>query len=218
MMELWPRVISYAVFFNAPLFLIFVIVTQRVIRRASQLLDPIRREWLANGLLTADVLLLFLAVFPKHLALSVPLTTEYGTFYTQPDVAVLFPQIISFMKAHTRSGKDILVLPEPPSLYVFAGLQAPSRWYSLVPGYISPDQEKEFVRDIILNDVRYVLISNRSFSEYDVGTFGIGYDQLIYKWLMENYEKVGQFGPLSGQSRDPYVMSIFARKPAELGP
>jgi hypothetical protein len=134
----------------------------------------------------------------------------------EPDVAVLFPRIISFMQTHTRNGKDISVLPEPPSLYVFAGLQAPSTWYSLLPGYLEPLREEEFIRDIISNDVRYVLISNRSVSEYGVRPFGIGYDQPIYEWLMENYEKVGQFGPVAGENRDhPYVMSIFVRKSGE---
>lgn len=213
MMEMWPWPWSYAVFFNAPVFLIFVILTVRVVRRASRSLDRKRREMLVGAMVSVDVLLLLVALFPRHQALSVPLTTDYGTFYTQPDVAVLFPRIISFMKTHTRNGKDILVLPEPPSLYVFAGLQAPSPWYSLLPGYLEPLREEEFIRDIISNDVRYVLISNRSVSEYGVGPFGIGYDQPIYQWLMDNYEKVGQFGPLAGEKSDhPYVMSIFARK------
>jgi hypothetical protein len=219
MMEVWPTPFNYAVFFNLPLFLIFVIVTVRVVRRASQTLDHSLRELLVGAMVTVDVLLLFVALFPRHQALSVPLTTDYGTFYTSPDVAVLFPRIISFMKTHTRNGRDILVLPEPPSLYVFAGVQAPSRWYSLLPGYIEPLQEEEFIRDIISNDVRYVLISNRAGPEYGVGPFGIGYDQPIYEWLMENYEKAGQFGPLPGETRDhPYIMSIFVRKSAELRP
>ncbi len=211
MMNVSAGLWNYAVFYNVSLFLIFVVVTVRVVHRASQSLEQGCREWLVGGMVIVDVLLLFIALFPRHGALSTPLTTEYGTFYTQPDVAVLFPRIISFMKTHTHNGRDILVLPEPPSLYVFAGIQAPSRWYSLLPGYIDPGQEEEFIRDIVSNDVRYVLISNRGVREYGVGPFGAGYDRPIYGWIMANYEKVGQFGPLAGENR-PYVMSVFVRK------
>ncbi len=216
MMELWPRPFNYAVFYNAPLFLIFVIVAERVIRRASRSLDRKRREWLAGGMLTANVLLLFFVLFPRHLRFSTPLITEYGTLYTHPDVAVLAPQIISFMKTHTENGKDILVLPESPILYVFAGIEAPSRWYSLVPGYIDPEHEEDFIADIVASDVRYVLISTRSVGEYGVGPFGLGYDQSIYRWLMQNYEKVGQFGPVGDEGRHSFIMYVLDRRSANL--
>ena len=217
MMRVWPDRGSYAVFFNVPLFLIFVISTARIIQWASRSLDRKRREWLVSGMLTVDVLLLFAALFPRHGILSTPLVTDYGVLYTKPDVAALFPRIISFMKTHTQNGRDILVLPEPPSLYVFAGLEAPSRWYSLLPGYLAPEQEEEFIHDIVSNDVRYILISNRSVAEYGVKPFGLGYDQQIYKWLMNNYKKQCQFGPLAG-GRDPYVVSVFVRKSAKPRP
>jgi len=127
------------------------------------------------------------------------LATEYGSFYTRSNVATLFPEIISFMKTHTRNGKVILVLPEPPSLYVFAGMKAPSRWYSLVPGYLAPEQEQEFINEVASNQVQYVLIANRNLTEYGVrGFMNDGYNHSIYRWILANYVKVGQFGPLPG--------------------
>jgi hypothetical protein len=218
MLEVGPWRGGYAVFFNIPLFIIFVIVTVRVVRRASLSLDTTRSERLVGSMVSVNILLLFIMLFPKPGVLSTSLTTEYGTFYTHPDIAVLYPRIISFMKTHTRNGRDILVLPEPPSLYVFAGMEAPSRWYSLLPGYIDPAKEGEFIRDLVASNVSYVLISNRAVSEYGVDSFGIGYDQPIYKWLMDNYQKVDQFGPLADESHVPYIMSVYARKSAVLGP
>ena len=213
MMELRPTIYKDAVFFNVPAFLIFVLVLDRIFRWASRSLDNKRGAFVAGSLLTAEICLVFLLFFPKPKLLTTRLTTDYGSFYTRSDVATLFPQIISFMKAHTQNGKDILILPEPPSLYVFAGMEAPSRMYSLVPGYVAPEQEQDYINEIAANQVRYVLIANRSMDEYGIRGFAQGgYNPSIYQWIMAHYVKVGQFGPLPVAPWPPYVMWIYERK------
>jgi hypothetical protein len=212
MMRLSPSAYSYSVFFNVSLFLIFVILLARIANFAGRELEPKTRSAFVASLLGAEALLLVPLLLPIPKVLPTPLTTDIGTFYTRPDVATLFPQIISFMKEHTRNGRDILVLPEPPSLYVFAGMQAPTEWYSVLPGVVDPDHEQVFVNQATSNDVRYVLISNRSMPEYGLTTFGLGYDQSIYRWITENFHQVGQFGPLPGSPSNAYVMNIFERK------
>ena len=215
MMELQPTLYKCSVFFNVPAFLIFVILVYRIIRWAcrSRSLDAKRGDLVAGSLLAAEAGMLFLLFFPKPQMLPARLATEYGSFYTRSDVATLFPQIISFMKTHTRNGKDILVLPEPPSLYVFAGMEAPSRWYSLLPGSLAPEQEQEFIDEVASNQVQYVLIANRNLVEYGVrGFMNDGYNHSIYKWIMENYVQVGQFGPLPGAPYPPYIVSVLEKK------
>jgi hypothetical protein len=204
---------KYAVFFNLPLFLIFVILLYRVIRWATRSLAPQRQNVYAGFMLGAEAAFLFILLFPNPHLLPSPVNTGVGTLYTKPDVAILFPQIISFMKTHTKNGKDVLVLPEPPSLYVFAGMQAPSRWYSLLPGVIPPEHEQEFINELNLNQVKYILISNRATSEYGVKSFGVGYNQQIFQWINENFALTGRFGPLTGETADPpYTVMIYERK------
>lgn len=217
MMELVPSPYNYAVYFNVPLFLVFIIIVTRVIHRASRSLDAMRQNRLITSMLSVEAGLLLIVLLPNPQQLPAPLVTAFGTFYTRPDVAILFPQIISFMKTHTKNGKDILVVPEAPSLYVFAGMQAPSRWYTLLPGIVAPDQEEEFIKEVASNQVRYVLISNREVPEYGVAPFGIGYNQSIYQWILANYVKVGQIGPVDN-SRGFYKMSIFEIKDANTAP
>jgi hypothetical protein len=212
MLELTPSPYKYSVFFNAPLYLIFVILVTRLIRRAAQSLAPNRRNLLLYGMLGVEAVLSFVPVILYHRYAATPLKTEFGTLYTRKDVSILFPQIIDFMKTHTRNGKDILFLPEPPSLYVFAGLQSPSRWYSVLPGEMGPQDEQDYIKEVTANDVRYVLLSNRAMSEYGVKSFGVGYDETIYEWIQKNFKKVGKFGPLPSGFPDPYQVTIFERK------
>jgi hypothetical protein len=213
MMALRPTLYETAVFFNGPAFLVFVILLYRVFRWASRSLEPARQDFVAGSMLTAEVVLVFILFFPRPQMLSAKLTTKVGSFYTRPDAAELLPQIISFMQTHTQNGKDILVIPEPPSLYIFAGMEAPSRWYSLMPGYVSPEQEQQYIDEVASNHVRYVLIANRILTEYNLHGFANGgYNLPIYRWIMANYVKVGQFGPTADSTYPPYILWVYEKR------
>ena len=213
MMELRPELYDCSVFFNGPAFLVFFILLYKMIRWVCRSLDTKRGEAVAAGMLGAEAVLACILFYPRPQILTTRLTTGNGSFYTRSDVATLFPEIISFMKTHTQNGKDILVLPEPPSLYVFAGMEAPSRWYSLLPGVVAPEQEQQYIDEIAANRVRYVLIANRILTEYNVHGFANGgYNVPIYNWIMANYVKVGQFGPMPDAPHPVYIMWIYERK------
>jgi hypothetical protein len=115
------------------------------------------------------------------------------------------------MQTNTKNHNDILVLPEMEILYVFAGMQCPSRWYSLIPGYVAPYQEQRYIQEIEAADVKYILLSNTDMHQYGIEPFGVGYNQEIYRWIMENYVKIGQLGPLN-PSPKAFAVSIFAKK------
>jgi len=212
MMELRPHIFLCAVYFNVAVFLVFELIVVRVIRWSCRSLDANRINTATGSFLTAEIVLLFLLFHPKPEMLPAKFTSDYGSFYTTTDAAQLLPQIISFMKARTKNGKDILMLPEPPSLYVFSGTEAPTKWYSLVPGVLDPAQEPDFIRRAELNQVRYVLISDRSFNEYGIrGFINNGYSQGIHGWINANFVKVQQFGPLRDAPYPPYIVWVFER-------
>jgi hypothetical protein len=224
MMEMLPTSVNYAVFFNEPMFIVFVIILVRIVSRAGASLDVQRRNLLVGSMLSAEAVLIIIGFFPARDVLSARMKTDFGTIYTKPDRAVLFPQIVFFMKTHTRSGRDILVLPESPSLYFFSGMQSPTRWYEAQPGVLDPKQELTLIDEANSAHVQYVLLCNRHVDEFGVAPFGIGYDQSINKWIVSNYTKIGQFGPrgdLLSPNNDlrvyqPYVMEVYARKGDEI--
>jgi hypothetical protein len=219
-MNMLPSGNGIAIFFNGAVFLVFVIVVARVVSSGARSLERSRRDLLTGCMLSAEALLLIIGFFPKPKVLSASLKTEFGTIYTQADRAVLFPQIISFMKTHTRNGKDILVVPEAPSLYFFSGTQSPSRWYEVQPGVLNPKQEQEFINEAQSAHVQYVLLNNRHEDYYGIAPFGFGYNQSIYKWIITNYTKIGQFGPridllpsnAALKAYRPYEMDVYEKK------
>lgn len=200
-----------ALYFNVPLVLIFVIVLMKVVKWATRALDATRRDFLISGLVAAEGLCLFLMYMPNPSPQPAPVTTSVGTIYTESDIAEIAPVAISFMQTHTKNHNDILVLPEMEILYAFAGMQCPSRWYSLIPGYVAPYQEPQYIQEIEAADVRYILLSNSDVHPYGIEPFGVGYNQEIYRWMMANYVKIGQLGPLN-PSPKAFAVSIFAKK------
>jgi hypothetical protein len=213
MMEITPSIYKCSVFFNVPLFLVFVLLIRKIISWSARSLSTAQLNFTLSGAMIGESALLFVLFFPNPHILTAKFDSPYGGFYTRPDVATLFPQIIDFMKSHTHNNKDVLVIPEPPSLYVFAGMDAPSRWYSLVPGYIAPEQEQQYIDELVANDVRYVLIANRSFNEYQIrGFINDGYSQHVHHWINDHFTKVGQIGPTPDAPYPPYIVWIFERK------
>ena len=200
-----------AVYFNVPLVLIFIILLRRIVDWGSRNLDVHRRALLVTGLIAAEGVCLVLIFFPNPAPQPSPLTTSIGTVFTESDIATLAPQIISFLKTHTKNGNDILIVPEAPILYVMAGMQCPTRWYSLVPGYLAPEEEPKYIQEVSAANVKFVLLSNRKVPEYGIEPFGIGYNQAVYRWIMANYVKVGQFGPLNSSTK-AFGISIYAKK------
>jgi hypothetical protein len=204
---------GYAIFYNSTLFLAFVVLLCRVIEAALPLEIRLRQA-LINGLLLMEVMGLALLLFPQPQRLPAPLTTSLGTIYTREVEATLFPQIISFMKQQKASGKHVLVLPDDASLYCFSDAEAPTRWYVLIPGVISPTQEEEYISQAERYGVDYILLSNRNTAVYGMPYFGIHYNQKIYRWMQTHYKVVGEFGIFERQPNSPFAMLIYKRHAA----
>ncbi len=79
-------------------------------------------------------------------------------------------------------------------MYAFTGTEAPSRWYLLIPGTLSSQEEQDYIADLRRTDPDYIVFTNRNYVEYGAAYFGIDYDQKIYRWIEANYRVAGEFG------------------------
>ena len=122
------------------------------------------------------------------------LETSWGAIRLEPEEANVARQILAFMSEQKRDGRQVAVLPEAPILYALTGTEAPSRWYTLLPGILSPAQEDVYIADLNRAAPDYILVTARETHEYGADYFGIDYDQKIYHWIESNYRVAGQFG------------------------
>ena len=79
-------------------------------------------------------------------------------------------------------------------VYAFTETEAPSRWYTLIPGVPSPQQERDYISDLTRIAPEYIVLTNRYTGEYGPAYFGIDYDRQIGRSIETNYRVVGQFG------------------------
>ena len=95
------------------------------------------------------------------------------------------------MKDKAALGQSVLSVPEDTSLYFFAETECPTRLYAFVPGVLAPGKmTSDTIRQIEEKPVRYLLWSNRSFSEYGAKTFGVDFDHTLGDYLKSHYRRV----------------------------
>lgn len=187
------RLDGYPIFYDSLVFALFVFLIARVAAAVSRDTGLWWRWSIQSALLVAEGIALFTMSYPGWLPRNL-LQTPIGNIYTGGIEVHEVPRIIAFMKRESAAGRHVLVLPEAPMLYAFAGSESPTRWYTLTPGVLSPDDEQEFIKKAESYGVDYVLISNRVFPEYGATHFGRSYCRIVYAWIINNYRLVGQFG------------------------
>jgi len=204
---------NFNVYYSMPLFLIFVIAVSRCIKVATPALSPDRQRRLVNFMLAAEVLMLAVICLcsgtePDNGRLE----TSWGAFYMAPDEATTAQQILAFMSEQARQGRGVVLLPEAPVFYALAGTDAPSRWYTVLPGFLSPAQEDSFVADLNRAAPQYILLTARDSPEYGARSFGIDYDQKIFHWIEANYRVTGEFGHFHRDVIRPSLAALLYQK------
>jgi hypothetical protein len=205
---------GYGIFYDIGLLLVFVILQVEIVGRAAAGLGEPRRSIMLKLAFGSQALLVALTVWNSPGLQPARLETDLGTIYAQPAEARLYPKVVSFMKAQSHLGKHILVLPEAPLLYALSGTEAPTRWYEITPGLLSPEDEREFIRQAEESGVDTILLSNRFTGEYGVPYFGQDYCREIGAWIDTHYRLTGQIGDFRREPTAPFAMLLYQRRTA----
>jgi hypothetical protein len=206
---------DYSIFYTMPLFLVFILSVTKCIQAAAQELTIERRHVLVSSLLAAEVILLAAVLMPIGSRRTERFQTSWGTIYLTSDDANTARQIFDFILEKKQHGRRVLLIPELPIMYAFTGTEAPSRWYSIVVTYLSPEQEEGYIADLNRDTPDYVVECNwlpdrhgTAFGE----DFGKDYDRKIYRWIQANYRVAGEFGHFQiGNSRS-LVALLYQRR------
>jgi len=148
-------------------------------------------------------------VFARLRANLAPLVTDRGGGRTQKNMVVNYQQAIAFMKEKAAAGESVLSIPEDTSLYFLSGTLCPTRVYQFTPGVLVPGRmTEEVINEIERKRVRYLLWSNRSFTEYGVPTFGRDYETAFAGYLTSHYRPVG---PLVANTDPGWAAVVWER-------
>ncbi len=203
---------GYSVYYDVPLFLVFMIGLTLVLRLGAGRVKPAARDLFVNNILVTISIWLFAIPIPNPPSPTTPLETPLGMIFTRPAEAAAVPKIVSFIESQTAAGHRVMLLPEFPMMYAMTDTEAPSRWYEVTPGMLGDDEEKKFISDAEAGHVDYVIVTNRSTYEYGVPYFGLDWAQGLYAWIVGNFEQVGEIGSLTRKPDAPFAALIYKRR------
>jgi hypothetical protein len=203
---------GYGIYYDIPLFLVFVIAISRCAWMAGPALGIEHQRKLVNSLLAAEVVLLASILVPLSNTRTARLETSWGGIYLDPAEASVARQIIDFISEQRQKGRRVVVLPEGHMIYALTGTEAPSRWETIIPGILSPPQEEDYIADLRRADADYILVTNRKTSEYGAPYFGIDYDREIYQWIEANYQVAGEFGRFRRDVSQGWAALLYERR------
>jgi hypothetical protein len=210
MMKMQPG--GYSIYYNGPVVLSFLLLACMLVPRVGR-----SRRFVFSGQLVICVgcfltAALYARMFESDADGYVPLITERGTVRTSPVQQVNYQAAITFMKEKAAVGESVLSVPEDTSLYFLSGTYCPTRLFSFTPGVLAPGKmTDELIREIDQKPVRYLLWSNRTFSEYGVPIFGKDFDVEVGDYLQTHYRQIGPLAPEAGACCD-WTAFVWERK------
>jgi hypothetical protein len=142
----------------------------------------------------------------------VPFHTSHGTIHVKPALAANYQAAIDFIRAKAAKGEVVLSLPEDTSLYFLSDTTSPTRIFVLTPGGVPPGRmTARTIREIEDNRVRYLLWSNRTFTEYGAPIFGWDFNRDLGDYLRSRFEKIGPLSPID--SIWNWTVNVWQLKP-----
>jgi hypothetical protein len=203
--------LGYSIYYATPLFLIFIMAVSDVIRLAI----GSDAGWVGKTqrrLLTVQIVSLAILIVPFGDWRTAELKTSWGRMSLSANDAKTAAWMLDFISKQKMLGKRVLIVPEAPFLYALSETEAPGRWYTLLPGFLSAEEERDYVNDLERYHPDFILVTARNYQEYGSPHFGIDFDREIMRWITAGYRIVGKVGEFPTGDHQALAMHIYSRK------
>jgi hypothetical protein len=204
---------GYSMFYDSLAFVCYLVALWRFASAVHIPDSPKLWTWTA-AVLCCGLLSLTVTEYRAVRSRSFPIRSARGEVYESQTTGEAFAGVLAFLQqARTRS-ESFAVWPEEAALYYFAAATAPSRWWDLTPGILPPGEAtSHFLEELESHNVKYVALSDRDSPEYGLPTFGIDYNQQVYRWLTLNFRVIRTFGDYQRVNPRHWAVQIWERIP-----
>jgi hypothetical protein len=212
------RFYEYPIYYNPLLYLCALILLALIVGRAMagrSTFEQRAMKWGTITLLWAGLAGASLPNYAHRIPSNKMLETRRGKMVVYPGrKAAPYKKTLAFLEWVKANGRSAMILPEDTSLYFFAEISAPSRFYALTPGMIAPGAITDgYLRDLARAQVDYIVLTNRPTPEYGAPYFGIDFDQSVLQWIDAHYNVVGEIGQFAHHPNElPWGALIYRRR------
>jgi hypothetical protein len=119
----------------------------------------------------------------------VPVPGTGGMLSALPATAGELALVAAAVRAETREGDGLVVIPEGGALNFLAGRRNPMRHKISIPGYLTESNEKDFIGELERVRPAVIVIVKRPAGEYGRGLFGQGYGQRTRAWIETHFAR-----------------------------
>lgn len=205
---------GYSIYYGSPLFLAFLLAVNEAIGETGE-----KTIWqgctVRNVLLAFEIVVLASLTIPGKDWRTAKLQTSWGGISLSPNDAKVASRMLDFIAEQKRLGHRVVVMPEAPIMYALTDTEAPGRWYTLLPGFMSESEEQAYVAQLEHAKPEYLLVTGRIFTEYGSPHFGLDFDREIYRWIETNYSPVDQYGEFPTDSRQALAAKVYRRRTSD---
>lgn len=189
---------GYAIYYNGPAILVFLLLVKALLPSGKRGKSILAQPETLVCLACVGIAAFYSLNYRADTSDLVELRTERGMIRVPRQVASNYEAGIRLMKESARNGEAVLSVPEDVSLYFLSGTVCPTRLYSFIPGIIAPGAvTEETIREIEQGNVKYLLWSNRNYSDYGVPRFAEDYAPELGNYLKAHYRNKGPLVPNS---------------------
>lgn len=140
-----------------------------------------------------------------------------GSFRTVPEIGQPLAEALRYVEQHSVPGETVLTLPLATTINFLAERRYPLREEIVHPGFLTGAKEAEAIERIKARQVRLILLANLDTSEFRDRTFGLDYNQELWRWIEAHYRLVARFDTAESQQaklgEKPFFILAYERKP-----
>lgn len=140
-----------------------------------------------------------------------------GSFRTVPAIGQPLAEAIRYVEQHSAPGETVLTLPIATTINFLAERPYPLREEIVHPGFLTGTKELEAIERLKARNVRLILLANLDTSEFRDRSFGLDYNQELWRWIEAHYQLAARFDTPESRGAKlgdkPFFILAYKRRP-----
>jgi hypothetical protein len=140
-----------------------------------------------------------------------------GSFRTVPSIGLPLTEAIRYVEQQSLPGESVLTLPIATTINFLTERPYPLREEIVHPGFLTGAKELEAIERINARNVRLILLANLDTSEFRDRSFGLDYNQELWRWIEAHYQLAARFDTPESHSaklgETPFFILAYERRP-----